>query len=84
MAMVLGRTILLHDTSTQEFVGNRKWIRHELAHIMQFRKHGFLLFLLKYLIESVRNGYYNNKYEVEARVAEEDESLDKFIPPFRV
>ena len=84
MAMVLGRTILLHDTSTQEFINNRKWMRHELAHIIQFKRHGYLPFLVKYLVESIRNGYYNNKYEKEARAAEEDESLDKYIPPFKV
>ena len=44
MAMVLGRTILLHDTTKQEFINNRKWIRHELVHIQQFEKHGYLPF----------------------------------------
>ncbi len=84
MAMVLGKTILLHDTSRQEFINNRKWIRHELAHIQQFKKHGYLLFLIKYLLESMKNGYHNNKYEKEARLAEDDESLDRYIPPFKV
>ena len=84
MAMVLGKTILLHDTTRQEFINNRTWIRHELAHVQQFKKHGYLLFLIKYLVESIKNGYHNNKYEKEARLAEEDEGLDKFIPPFKV
>ena len=84
MAMVLGKTILLHDTTAQEFINNRKWIRHELAHVQQFHRHGYVLFLIKYLFESIKTGYYNNKYEKEARAAEEDESLDKYIPPFKV
>ena len=84
MAMVMGKTILLHDTTRQEFINNRKWIRHELAHVKQFKKYGYLLFLVLYLVESIKNGYYNNKYEKEARLAEEDESLDQYIPPFRV
>jgi hypothetical protein len=84
MAMVLGKTILLHDTTAQEFINNRKWIRHELAHVQQFNKHGYFLFLVKYLLESIKTGYYNNKYEKEARAAEEDESLDTYIPPFKV
>ncbi len=84
MAMVLGNTILLHDTSTQEFINNRKWLRHELAHVLQFEQHGYFLFLFKYILESVKNGYYNNKYEKEARAAEDDESLDKYVPPFKV
>ena len=84
MAMVLGKTILLHDTTRQEFINNRKWIRHELAHVEQFKKHGYVLFLVKYLVESIKNGYYNNKYEKEARLAEEDDRFDKYIPPYRV
>ena len=84
MAMVLGKTILLHDTTAQEFISNRRWMRHELAHLKQFQKHGYALFLLKYLLESIRHGYYNNKYEREAREAEDDETLDKFIPPFKI
>ena len=84
MAMVLGKTILLHDTTTQEFISNRKWIRHELAHVQQFRQHGYIVFLFKYLVESVTNGYYNNKYEIAARIAEEDDNLDQFIPPYHL
>lgn len=84
MAMVLGKTILLHDTSIQEFVNNRKWIRHELAHVQQFRQYGYLSFLLKYCWESLRNGYHNNKYEIAARAAEEEDAFDKYIPPFKV
>jgi hypothetical protein len=84
MAMVLGKTILLHDTTTQEFINNRKWIRHELAHVAQFKQHGYLLFLVKYLVESMKNGYYDNKYEKEARDAEDDDKFDLYIPPFKV
>ncbi len=76
MAMVLGRTILLHDTRREEFLNNKRWLRHELVHIRQFRQHGFLIFLLKYLIESIKNGYHNNKYEIEARNAEDDGSIE--------
>ena len=76
MAMVLGRTILLHNTTKAEFISNKRWLRHELAHIQQFRQHGYLLFLYRYFIESLRNGYYNNKYEREARAAEDDHSLE--------
>ena len=35
-------------------------------------EHGFIGFLVKYLAESVRHGYHNNKYEKEARAAEEE------------
>jgi hypothetical protein len=76
MAMVLGKTILLHDTSKEEFLSNKKWLRHEMVHIKQFQQHGYFLFLLKYLAESIKNGYNNNKFEKEARAGEEDETLD--------
>ena len=79
MAMVLGRTIHLHNTSIAELQSNRRWLRHELAHVRQFRKLGFLRFLFLYGIESFRNGYSRNSFEIEARAAESDESLDDYV-----
>jgi hypothetical protein len=70
VAIVIGRTIHLHNASKKEFLNNSAWLKHELAHIKQFRQHGFLPFLIKYLWESAKNGYCNNKYEIEARAAE--------------
>jgi len=46
-----------------------------LEHIRQYRKLGFLPFLFSYLYEWVRKGYYNNRFEVEARRAEEKKGL---------
>jgi hypothetical protein len=71
VAMVLGNTIYLHNTSKEEFLNDIRWLKHELCHIKQFKQHGFIIFLIKYLWESLKKGYYNNKYEVEARAAEE-------------
>ena len=71
VAMVLGNTIYLHKTTKTEFLLNEKWLKHELCHIKQFKEHGFIIFLVKYLWESIRKGYYNNRFEVEARKAEE-------------
>lgn len=71
VAMVLGKTIHLHNTTKAEFLSDKKWVKHELCHIRQYREHGYLLFVVKYLWESVRKGYYNNRFEVEARKAEE-------------
>ena len=39
---------------------------HELAHVLQFRRHPFL-FPLQYLLQHLRYGYANNPAEVEAR-----------------
>jgi len=70
MALVLGSTIYLYNVSEADFRRDKAWWRHELTHIRQFRRYGFLPFLVYYLWESLRHGYYNNKYEVEAREAE--------------
>ncbi len=71
VAMVIGKTIHLHNTSEEEFLNNRRWFKHELAHIEQYKKYGLLKFLFLYLWYSIKYGYYNNPFEVEARKAEE-------------
>ena len=73
-AIVFGRTIHLHNISRQQFFGNTRLMKHELCHVRQYQQHGFLPFLWKYLVESIRNGYTKNKFEVEARAAEEIDS----------
>ncbi len=50
---------------------DEKWMKHEICHVNQFKKYGVLNFIIKYLIESMRRGYHNNKYEIEASNAEE-------------
>ena len=73
MAVVIGKTICLWNTNRRDFLKNKKWLNHELVHVQQFKRHGFLRFLVLYLWESLRNGYCNNKFEVEAREKENDE-----------
>ncbi len=70
VALVLGKTIHLYGCSKSYFLADASWVRHELCHIKQFAAHGYFLFLCKYLWEWAKVGYYNNKYEVEARAAE--------------
>ena len=67
VAMVIGRTVHLSGASRAQFLADAEWVAHERVHLRQFREHGFLPFLWKYLVESARVGYYQNKYEVEAR-----------------
>jgi hypothetical protein len=71
VAIVIGSTIHLYNVSRQKFLQNEKWVKHEVCHLQQFKKHGNFIFVLKYLWESFKNGYQNNKYEIEARKAEE-------------
>lgn len=75
VAIVINRTIHLHNTDKESFINNKKWLLHELKHIEQYEQHGTLSFLGKYLLESAKKGYFNNKYEAEARMAVVDESL---------
>lgn len=69
VAMVLGDKIHLSGVDRETFLKDDGWVAHELCHIRQFREHGYFRFLWLYLKESMRVGYYNNKYEVEAREA---------------
>lgn len=75
VGLVLGSTIHLHNVSKEDFLANKAWLQHELCHVRQFREHGYVNFLLKYVWESFKKGYYNNKYEVEARAAEKLDGL---------
>ena len=72
IAIVFGSRIHLFNCSKETFLSNQSWLRHELCHVKQYQQHGYLLFLFKYLWESIRHGYYNNRFEVEARAAESD------------
>ena len=74
VAMVLGSTIHLHNITKENFLQDTRWLKHELCHVQQFRQHGYIIFIVKYLWESIRSGYYLNRFEVEARTAEESGS----------
>ena len=70
MAIVIGKTIHLYGSTKENFLSNEAWVKHELCHVKQYREHGFIPFIAKYLWESVRKGYFDNKFEAEARKAE--------------
>lgn len=67
LAMVIGKSIHLSGVTKDDFLNDKKWLKHELIHIQQYKKHGTIKFLLLYIVESIKNGYYNNKFEKEAR-----------------
>lgn len=79
VAIVIGKTIYLHNVSKDLFLENTGWVKHELRHIRQFNEHGFVPFIFKYLLESIRKGYYQNKFEVEAREAETESVPEELI-----
>jgi len=75
IAMVIGRTIHLHNTSRLQFLGNQRWVRHEVAHVYQWEKLGKIRFAINYIRESLNKGYYKNRFEVEAREKETDTGI---------
>ena len=87
VAIVIGKSIHLHNVSKVRFLEDKRWIKHELCHVRQFQQHGFAPFIFKYLMESLHVGYYHNKYEVEARNAETESvpedlvaALERLLP----
>lgn len=47
-----------------------KLLRHELEHIYQVRREGWIKFYVTYLWFNIRRGYKNNPYELEANAVE--------------
>ena len=41
--------------------------RHEEVHMMQYERHGWFLFIIRYLWYTIKHGYWNNPLEIEAR-----------------
>jgi hypothetical protein len=70
VAITIGRTIHLYNTPVEVFRKDERWVRHELKHVEQFLRYGFFTFMFLYAWESLRKGYYHNRFEVEARAAE--------------
>jgi hypothetical protein len=66
VAFTWGRVIIYR--SPRQF--NNLAVRaHEAEHVGQSRRIGLLLYPLMYWLEHARKGYYNNKFEAEARSA---------------
>ncbi len=74
-AIVIKNTIHLHGASREEFLQSASWIRHEIAHVYQYKRYGSTRFLCLYILESIVAGYYNNRFEREARQSESDAGI---------
>jgi hypothetical protein len=75
VAVTIGHTIHLYGVSKAGFIGDERWLRHEVEHVLQYRRQGFVLFLLQYLWQSLRHGYRENAFERAARQSEHDTAL---------
>lgn len=60
-AITLGRTVFLAPDARL----SAELLLHELAHVRQFEESP--VFPFRYLWESIRRGYYMNRFEVDAR-----------------
>ncbi len=80
VAIVIWNTIFIYGTTVEDFLQNKRWLRHEIEHVHQWRRNGFFLYIIKYLYYSLRYGYHDNPYEVQARKAEWDTgALDEYV-----
>ncbi len=75
VAIVVKKTIYLWGATREEFLQTPSWVRHEVAHVYQYKKYGLLRFLYLYLYQTSVNGYYNNRFEKEARNRENETEL---------
>ena len=75
MAVTVGNTIYLHNTTCESFLKHKVWVCHEVVHVLQYKKSGMFLFLINYIFQSVINGYQNNKFEIEASEKENNPYL---------
>ena len=79
VAIVTCNIIHLWNTGKEEFLENKIWLQHELVHVLQYREHGCLKFMMLYLWESLKKGYHNNKFEKEARLYENESALSSLV-----
>lgn len=75
VAIVFGRAIHLYNVSKKDFLSHERWVLHELAHVKQYREYGFLRFIFLYMAACFKDGYYLNRFEAEAREAENNKEL---------
>ncbi len=67
VAIVFNKTIHLYNTPKKEFLEDTRWLCHELMHVKQYQREGIGLFIIKYLWQWIKVGYYNISFEKEAR-----------------
>jgi hypothetical protein len=65
-----------------EFIANRELVLHEYFHVIRQWNTGDLT-IMRYVIESIRSGYWNNRFEVEAREFARDnfEAFNRLLVP---
>lgn len=67
-AVTISKNTTLYSCSEDEVIANIRWLLHENRHKQQIASEG-LLFYFKYFYYTIRYGYENNPYEVDAKNA---------------
>ena len=75
VAIVFGNCIYIYGVTKKAFLADERWLRHELKHIEQYERLGFIRFIIIYLWQTIKVGYYKCGLECEAREAEKDETI---------
>jgi len=68
-AITFGKTIFI-NCKKEEFFEKEWWVKHELAHVRQYEKHGTLRFLALYIYYAVFHRKSVHPFELEAETAE--------------
>ena len=68
-AITFGKTIFI-NCQKEDFFSDPWWVRHEFVHVRQYKKHGLLSYVTKYLFYSIFHKYSRNPFEKEAIAAE--------------
>lgn len=68
-AITTSATCTRYTVSGPDKVSER-WLKHEDCHKGQFKRYGWLVFVVKYFYYNIRYGYQNNPFEAEASMAE--------------
>ncbi len=81
-AIVIHRSIYLFRITKKQILHDKKLLNHELTHILQWRNHGVIKFVFLYLYYSLKYGYQQNPFEIEARNNENNfDIVRKFTLP---
>src|SRR5882672_4838309 len=64
-AITFGKTIFI-NCKKEAFFSDEEWVRHELTHVVQYKRRGPLHFLLLYAAYSIIYDYDDNPLENEA------------------
>ena len=56
----------------KQFRGNKKILKHDLIHWQQYRRMGFFMYYLRYLLQLIIIGYDTMPMEMEARRGEKE------------